>query len=477
MRIAIVGCGPKGLFALERLLAHTTADPGRAIDIELFEPNPTLGAGPVYEPDQPDYLLMNFSSRRVDMWWRGDGPVTPGDRPTFAQWRGDPADDYAPRASVGRYLADGLRSLVESAPDGVTIGVHDRGVEAVRPAGDRWALRGDGWTTEDFDRVLLTTGHEQLRPGSVTTDTSVPAEGTIAIRGFALTFIDAALSLTEGRGGRFAEAENGRLSYIGTGEPIRIVPFSRTGRPMLAKPSHGPGDEALEARGTALLNALPAPVTDLSGELLPLLAGLLRPEHRERGGEWLAHTVVPASGSTATDDEVGADLGRVWRAVYPAIVRRLSGNGIADGEWPAFRRLSAELERLSFGPPPVNAAKLDALVAAGIVDLGSLTRVTPDADVVVDAVMPQPGVPERGLLRDLVDDGFARVPPGRRGLETSATCECIGEDGLPSRGLAAYGRPTEDWVIGNDTLSRSLHPQIDAWAEAVLTSDRPAVHA
>ncbi len=91
--------------------------------------------------------------------------------------------------------------------------------------------------------------------------------------------------------------------------------------------------------------------------------------------------------------------------------------------------------------------------------------------------MPQPGVPRTALLRDLVDDGLRPDRPGRRGLEISEACECIGADGRPSRGLAAYGRPTEDWVIGNDTLSRTLHPQIDGWARSVVAAERQAVHA
>ena len=298
--------------------------------------------------------------------------------------------------------------------------------------------------------MLLATGHEQIRPGSVTADTDVPAGGTLAIRGFALTFIDAALSLTEGRGGEFTEAGDGRLSYRGTGEPIRILPFSRTGRAMLAKPVSEPQDENLEARGRVLMDEVATPLTDVAGQLTPVLDDL-------RGAE--------------------GDLGRAWRAIYPTVVRNLSGRGISDDQWPAFRRLSGELERVAFGPPPLNAAKLQALIEAGIVDLGSVTERPRDTDALIDAVTPQPGVPSSGLLRDLVDDGLARIPPGRRGLETSDACECIGEDGAPSRGLAAYGRPTEDWVIGNDTLSRSLHPQIDGWARDAVASEIQVVHA
>lgn len=448
MRVAIVGCGPKGLFALERLLAHAAAaaDP---LEIEVFDPDPNPGAGPVYDPGQPDYLLMNFSSRHVDMWWRGGGPVTPGSRPTFGEWRGDPADDYAPRAEVGRYLSDGLQRLVETAPPNIEIGFRARRVDSVHPTGEGWSLRGGGQPAGDFDRVLLTTGHEQPRPGQVTADTDVPARGTIAVRGFALTFLDAALSLTEGRGGEFVEGAGG-LRYRSAGEPLRIVPFSRTGRPMLAKPPRGPADDELEERGRELMEEVPTPLTDVAGRLNAVVADLR---------------------------ETGADRGRAWRAIYPSVVRRLSGRGIADDQWPAFRRLSAEMERLAFGPPPINAAKLRALVSAGVVDLGHLTDPPDDADAFIDAVIPGPGVPAHGPLRGLVDDGLARVAPGRRGIETTSDCECIGADGKPSHGLSAHGRPTEDWVIGNDTLSRSLHPQIDGWARAAVGSRAGFTHA
>ena len=74
VRVAIVGCGPKGLFALERLLAHAAAANGEELVIDVFEPHPAPGAGPVYDPDQPEFLRMNFSAAMIDMWWRGGRP-------------------------------------------------------------------------------------------------------------------------------------------------------------------------------------------------------------------------------------------------------------------------------------------------------------------------------------------------------------------------------------------------------------------
>ena len=44
LRVAIVGLGPKGLFALERLLDHLDGGPPAVIDV--YEPHRAPGAGP-----------------------------------------------------------------------------------------------------------------------------------------------------------------------------------------------------------------------------------------------------------------------------------------------------------------------------------------------------------------------------------------------------------------------------------------------
>ena len=170
-------------------------------------------------------------------------------------------------------------------------------------------------------------------------------------------------------------------------------------------------------------------------------------------------------------------LGHVWRGVYPAIVTRFSGRGWAPGEALRFRRLSAEMERVAFGPAPVNTAKILALIDAGRINLGHLREPRIGrVDAVVDAVLPPPGA--RGLrsplLEQLVRDGHARVVAGGRGLEVTADAACVGRGGSPSPGLSAIGRPTEDSVIGNDTLNRALHPQADRWAAPRRSARRDA---
>ncbi len=132
-----MGCGPKGLYALERLAASSEGLE-RRISVHVYEPHPTPGAGPVYDPGQPEYLRMNFSADLVDMWpAREHDPARPG----FSEWRlgiqGASDEAYPPRALVGRYLADGFRRVVGGAPEGLEI-VHlaERATE-VNPSGRR----------------------------------------------------------------------------------------------------------------------------------------------------------------------------------------------------------------------------------------------------------------------------------------------------------------------------------------------------
>jgi diaminopimelate decarboxylase len=569
LRVAIVGLGPKGMFALERVLDHA----GRSgspptLEVDAYEPHPVAGAGPVYDPGQPDHLRMNFAAGLIDAWWPGSGAVPPADRRSFVAWcdaRGHPCDPdaYPPRADVGRYLADCLRTLLAHAPPNVVVTVHAARVHAIDRVGSAWALtsglgpRADLPAARHYDEVLIATGHDRTCDDALATDWSgpaplvpavfpvdrwlsagrVPPGSVVAIRGFALSFIDAALALTEGRGGCFEPREGeqcdcseevdgtlappaSRLRYHASGaEPAVILPFSRSGRPMLAKPAAGlrraiPGLDAIADQGRRRIAGVGG-VLALRRDLLPILAQTAAANLNTAGADtpagsvdaWFALAVAgdrPPAHAGPADElagslEVGCGvaapdlawaLGQTWRGLYPAIVTRLGGDGLAAADWPAFRRLAAELERLAFGPPPINAAKLLALVDAGLVDLAHVRggRVVRDrdrtrlrsvrgdrtVDVVIDAVLPGPGArpAQNALLGRLLADGQIRVAAGRRGVEVDADGSALRADGTPTRGLAAIGRPTEDSVIGNDTLSRTLHPVSDRWARRVVERAR-----
>ncbi len=556
LRVAIVGVGPKGLFALERLLdqAHR-AGSHALLDIDLFEPHPVPGAGPVYDPAQPGCLRMNFAADQLDLWGARSRAVPAEERRSFLDWRHDvghhdddgPLDEpYPSRGLVGRYLADGLACMRANAPAGVTITLRRAGVRAIERMDCTWTVIADGNAPPlAYDEVVVAVGHATLPdegpaghpwPHAAPLIPAVfpvtrwlaPARvapgATIAVRGFALTFLDAAIALTEGRGGVFEAGDHPyRLRYAPSEhDPALILPFSRGGRPMLAKPDPAlaagiPALEEIARSGRAEILALrhsPTPIAGLVSIVANAAAGgLLAATGRARNGEalrraraaaaeWLLAATgggLPAADIAPVDEierslAVGTGLrspdlqwalGHTWRSLYPAIVERLSGDGLAQHEWPEFRRLAAQMERVAFGPPPVNAAKLLALIAGGRVDLthvagahletrGAVTSLRSAhgeraVGVVLNAVLPQPGAlrSDHGLLEQLVGAGHARIVAGRRGLHVTADAGCIGRDGRRTEGLSALGRPTEDCVIDNDTLSRTLHPHADRWARRV----------
>lgn len=109
-----------------------------------------------------------------------------------------------------------------------------------------------------FDYVLLATGHATAEAkDSMHTDDLVRSNGcahvpvvypvdhnlnvivpqsTVGIKGMGLTFVDAVLALTEGRGGRFGKDLYGSLHYQASGlEPRVIIPFSKSGIPMIPR--------------------------------------------------------------------------------------------------------------------------------------------------------------------------------------------------------------------------------------------------
>ena len=577
----------------------------------MFEPAACPGAGPVYDPSQPAYLRMNLAADRLSMWPAGSRAVPAAERLSFVDWRaredeaGLGSGRFPPRAQVGRYLAWGLAAMLRAAPPGVRIVLRPAEILAACREGSGWRLFAAGDPVgRVYDEVLVATGH-RLAPRPSLDDGGprrqadlgdaaaqmqanlgdaaaripavfpvtrwlsrdrVPAGATVAVRGFALTFIDAALALTEGRGGRFSsDGHPYRLRYEPSDEDAGLIlPFSRSGRPMLAKPEPGllagvPGVEAITRAGRDEILGL-APGFAVREELVAILAstaaaslrrsprrararshrrlrargaalGLRRASRpsRSRGEEprlapaarsghdpldavhaarrWLAAAcdgrALPAGLTPAAELErslaIGAGLhppdlqwalGHAWRSVYPALVARLGGSAMAADEWVPFRRLAAQMERLAFGPPAINAAKLLALIEAGRVDLTYVAggRITTTAgrasicgddggrevDVVIDAVLPGPGAAGSPLLATLIEGGHARIAGGQRGLEVTADASCIGRDGETAPGLAAIGRPTEDSVIGNDTLDRTLHPHADRWARRV--AERASSH-
>ncbi|WP_237273263.1 FAD/NAD(P)-binding protein [Sulfitobacter sp. M220] len=502
--IAIVGCGPKGLYALDSLCEAARRSPEHRFAVHILEPSAHPGAGPVYDPRQPEVLLMNFPAGLINAWTGGRGP-------SFLEWAaGGPspvdAGDYVPRARVGQYLFWSFEHVIAQAPSNVRQIRHETRVNDVQRVADRWSISPVNITV---DHVLITTGHQDgFRHCATSTldhipspfpidrrlsQTAVPPATTVRCKGFALTFIDTLLALTEGRGGVFTPSATG-YSYVPSGkEPRRIAPFSRSGRPMRAKVEAvlftQPQDDAFwDDRRAELSRMLNTPNANFTHHIWPAFLSFADQVLGNTPGtsaDFFTHRsqTIFKPDDIRQDLRIGYDiamgrraqdsawaLAEVWRRCYSRLIDWISHRDMGTDDAHYFRQIAAEMERLAFGPPAQNIGKLIALEEAGIVSFDHMSG-DAAAEVTINATIPPAGCAELAApLRGLLRDGFLSIGT-MGGVAVDKDAHALTSDGI-TRGLSVIGRAAEGCVLGNDTLSRGLHDLPENWAASILCSAR-----
>ncbi|WP_225850246.1 FAD/NAD(P)-binding domain-containing protein [Streptomyces sp. HPF1205] len=281
IRICIVGAGPRGTVAFERICANAPLlSPGQDVHVHVIDPYP-VGGGRVWKFDQPRELLMNTVAGDVTVFTDPtvtcEGPLTPG--PTQYQWARMVADgrvtdvsdeakaeaavmepwSYASRAFQGEYLSWAFRHIAARAPFEVSVRVHRTravsvadcpdGMQEVRLEGEDLPLR--------VDAVILAQGHYDVAPttreqrlvdfaarhGLSYVAPNSPAEADLSgiragqpvvLRGLGLNFYDYMVLLSQGRGGRFV-TEGDRLRYLPSGDEPVLYAGSGRGMPYRAR--------------------------------------------------------------------------------------------------------------------------------------------------------------------------------------------------------------------------------------------------
>ena len=271
--VSIIGAGPRGTSALERLCASAPEflAPGARLTVHIVDPSPP-GAGRVWRTEQSDELLMNTVTSQVTLFTDDSivcsGPIRPG--PSLYNWAADKIpglgpDDYGTRAQYGQYLEWIFQEVVRQAPPQVQIEVHP--AFAVRlddtSYGQQTLKLSNGHTLSGLAAVILAQGHVPLlldiqqrklnayaelnglrhitpsNPADV--DLSVIAPGEpVFLRGLGLNFFDYMALLTTSRGGSFSETPNG-LKYHPSGNEPRMVAGSRRGIPYHSRGDNGKG--------------------------------------------------------------------------------------------------------------------------------------------------------------------------------------------------------------------------------------------
>lgn len=208
-----------------------------------------------------------FERWRQDQRKRPLSSLTPEERAELSTLS---AGDFPSRALYGRYLSTTLEELLGRLPDGVTVQFHETSAVSVRRTGNGMFDVGlDDGGSLAVQSVVLALGHLEARlnaeqralqsgagqfgllylPPAAPADVDwsvVPAGEPVLVRGMGLNFFDVMGQLTEGRGGKYVEAESpGRpgssggsaLEYLPSGQEPRIIAASRRGTPYRAKAS------------------------------------------------------------------------------------------------------------------------------------------------------------------------------------------------------------------------------------------------
>ncbi|MFB6981618.1 FAD/NAD(P)-binding protein [Streptomyces scopuliridis] len=321
--VAVVGAGPRGTAVLERLTANLGPSGPWAntpAEVHVVEPR-TPGAGRVWDPGQPEQLLMNTVAGHAtafpDDSVRMEGPATTG--PTLMEWARDHAPGAAPglqpwehprRALMGRYLAWAHDRIARSAAPSIRIVAHPaRAVGLDEAPEGRLRLRLDDGTALVVDAVVLATGHTDQRPAPDERELAAaarrhglthlppghPAEARldllppgepVLVRGLALNFFDQLTVLTSGRGGRFEQdGPAGGLRYLPSGREPLLLAGSGRGVPYLARPQTpgrmpaGHGLRFFDAAAVERLTAREPGTVGFMAEVWPLIV-------REAGAAW-----------------------------------------------------------------------------------------------------------------------------------------------------------------------------------------------
>ena len=345
--VGIIGCGPRGLSALESLYLQA-AKLHSIPTVQIFETSEFPGAGPVYHLKQPKGNWLNVSIRALRVPPRKEATFEhfciPA-FPNFQQWSGytkrdepDMATDKFPlRSALGEYLHEryqsiadvlikqGLMTFISGEVDQVDIvnGIVQIGVvggnnyrvkETVLCIGHQPIKLDEqmtGWNNRvaELDNVALFTQPYPIE--RILESTVAQTSDTIALRGFGLAMIDVARSLSEGLGGKFEiidEATRAMEYKSNESGPRLIIPFSLDGLPMAPKPLNEkidrlymPSEKELAAYETTIVQSIASKQNlDSTDFLIRAIVPIATRIFLDLGTKSIAHSL--------SEDEIGAGI-------------------------------------------------------------------------------------------------------------------------------------------------------------------------
>ncbi len=276
-KIAVIGAGPYGLIALDRLIKQ--APESEKIELLLFDPDGP--GGNVWREDQTDQVIMNTVMQHVTLYSEDEGP-------NLAEWNQKEApsylsslafgetffsetnlkeNDYCQRRYYGVYQKWFFDELLKTLPENVVVKMVKERVVDLIIGENQIILQASG--IYQVDDVILATGHSQNElnrseeenqnyankhglfyqsPGNPSdTQLGYLIEGEpVILRGLGLSFFDYIALFVDRWGGKFFEGEDGCLVYYPSGNEQLLIAGSGRGLPYHARPNNQkePGEDA-----------------------------------------------------------------------------------------------------------------------------------------------------------------------------------------------------------------------------------------
>ncbi|WP_137596714.1 FAD/NAD(P)-binding protein [Paucilactobacillus kaifaensis] len=297
MDIVLIGAGPRGLVAAERIIERQKkTDQFGQLTITLVDP---FGVGGrVWQPNQSHDLIMNTNPDQITMFTDQtseiNGPIVPGlnlydwIKTKAAQYIQEnniaqkkellneitdlKSNGYASRGLFGVYLNWFYEYLQTRLIAEITLSmVYEEAIKVQSGVNENEYLVQTSNHELHADYVVMALGHcenkptpEQVKLRQFANQVGInyiyptqpqeydfenlAAGQTMIARGLGLSFFDAVAMLTTGRGGKFTRASAGQLVYHASGREPKIVAGSRLGVPLRAK---GRNEKKNDERATA----------------------------------------------------------------------------------------------------------------------------------------------------------------------------------------------------------------------------------
>lgn len=270
-RLAIIGMGPRGLFALENLLIQLGLR-DKQVDILVIEASNEPGAGRVWRTNQPDSNWINTAERLLSRVQNRPeihyATIVVESFPSYHDWcrflhSDHQPDNFPPRHKLGKYLQERFNTIYKALEHLDSIHFIKSRVQSIHFEHQQLKLIS-GQHTWVCDDVLLTVGHQRTQltdqlkqwkshiktqPELQFYENAYPVSQfnaiknksaiTIGIRGFGLTMVDVVKFLTINNFGNFKVMDHATFKtvyYKVNEQHLKLIPFSVFGLPLASKP-------------------------------------------------------------------------------------------------------------------------------------------------------------------------------------------------------------------------------------------------